>query len=302
MADAVPTAGQLTPGSRRGDVDEAGLVTPEAVVLGLPVASVGSRAAAVLVDVLLQGLALVLLFFAAGTVGAGLGGWIGVSILLLAVFAILYGYPAVLEAFWGGRTLGKALFGLRVVTVEAGPVTFRHAAIRAALATVDLHLTSGGVAVVSALFSRRAQRLGDLAAGTVVIRERSGAGGLEAATFHAPAGAEAYTARLDTSGLDEDDYVAVRSVLVRRSRLDDATLAGLASQVAHRLQGRIAPAPPPGMPPLVFLHCVAASHQARHRARTDRAVGDWVWSAPGDGSAHDTGPTSSHREGAPPRQ
>ena len=275
---STPTPGLLPGGGRGGDVDESGLVTPEAVVLGLPIASVGSRAVGLLVDGLLQGLGMLVLGFAAGAVGTSGLGWVGVSMFLLAVFALLFGYPVAFETFWRGRTPGKALMGLRVVTVEAAPVGLRHAAIRAALGLLDFWASSGGVAVVSALFTRRAQRLGDLAAGTVVIREGRGRRQVAALTFEPPPGAEDYARQLDVSGLDESDYLAVRSVLVRARTLGAAASEPLAVEALRVLTPRIVPAPPPGMPALAVLTCVAAAHQQRHRHRARPDVSTWIWS------------------------
>ena len=272
-----PTRGLLPAGGRGGDVGEAGLVTPEAVVLGLPIASVGSRGLALVLDLLIQGLALVLLAFAASAASVFEGGWLATVVFLLVVFAILFGYPAGFETLWRGRTPGKAALGLRVVTVEAGPVGFRHAAIRAALALVDLWASSGGVAVLSALFTRRAQRLGDLAAGTLVIREGRSREGVTAMRFEPPRGAEDYVARLDVTGLDEADYLAVRSVLVRATSLRSETAGPLADEAVRAVRSRIAPAPPPGMPSSVVLACVAAAYQRRHRGRARTDLTDWIW-------------------------
>lgn len=273
-----PTQGLLAGGGRGGDVAEAGLVTPEAVVLGLPVASVGSRALALVLDLLVQGLALVLLAFAASTAQLFEGGWVATVVLLLVVFAILFGYPAGFETLWRGRTPGKAALGLRVVTVEAGPVEFRHAAIRAALALVDIWASSGGVAVMAALFTRRAQRLGDLAAGTLVIRERRHRRGVAAMRFEPPSGAEEYADRLDVTALREDDYLAVRSVLVRAAGLPPTTAAPLADEAVRAVLPRITPVPPPGMPSWAVCACIAAAYQRRHRGRARGDVAEWIWS------------------------
>lgn len=287
---AAPTApgtgGLLAGGGRGGDVADADLVTPEAVVLGLPLASVGSRGVSLLIDLVIQVTALVLLTFGAAAVELTSGGWVGVVVLLLAVFAILFVYPVSLETFLQGRTVGKLVMGLRVVTVEAGPVGFRHAAIRAALGLVDFWATSGGVGVIAALLTRRAQRLGDLAAGTVVIREGRGRRGVTAMRFTPPPGAEEYAARLDVSALGDDDYQAVRSVLARAASLPPATAEHLAGAAAAKVVPRTAPTPPAGMPPTVVLTCLAAAYQQRHRGRAASAVSDWIWS----------------REGTPPSQ
>lgn len=285
MARARPSApaspdGLLPAGGRGGDVAEAGLVTPEAVVLGLPVASVGSRGLALVLDLLVQATILVLVAFAASTAAVAEGGWVAVVVLLLVVFAVLFVYPAGFETFWQGRTPGKAALGLRVVTVEAGPVGFRHAAVRAALGLVDFWLSSGGVAVLSALFTRRAQRLGDLAAGTLVIREGRGRRRVTALRFEPPPGTEGYAEQLDVSALDEADYLAIRSVLVRARTLAPATARPLADAAVRAVAGRVVPAPPAGMPPLVVLTCLAAAYQRRHRGRARSEVAEWIWSRP----------------------
>lgn len=276
---AVSTTGGPPAGVQPGrgvDVADAGLVTPEAVVLGLPVASVGSRAVGLLVDGLIQVATIVLLAFAAGIVGdAGLG-WLGITVFLLAVFGVLFVYPAAFETLWNGRTPGKAVMGLRVVTVEAAPVGLRHAAIRAAMGLLDFWVSWGGVAVISALLTRRAQRLGDLAAGTVVVREGR-ARGVTALRFDPPTGTEHYARQLDVAALDEADYLAIRSVLVRADRLTPAAVHQLASATLAAVSSRFTPDPPPGLHPAAVLQCLAAAYQQRHRARTRSDVSDWIW-------------------------
>ncbi|MDQ3974174.1 MAG: RDD family protein, partial [Actinomycetota bacterium] len=187
-----------------------GIVTPEAVRLDLETAGLGSRTAAALIDLTIQFSALYALGLAgaliAASVGPGLPGWLGVTLVLLLVFALLFGYPLALETLWRGRTIGKAALGLRVVTVEGAPVRFRHAFARAALGLVDFYATFGAAAVLSVLLSRRNQRLGDLVAGTVVLRERSAQRAPTSVRFAVPPGAESYAATVDPAGLTVDDY------------------------------------------------------------------------------------------------
>lgn len=279
VVNASGAPGALLPGGGRGgDVGEAGLITPEAVVLGLPVASVGSRGLALVIDLLIQGTVLFVLIFAASAAAVLEGGWVAVAVGLLVVFGVLFVYPVAFETFWRGRTPGKAVLGLRVVTVEAAPVGFRHAAIRAALGLIDFYATSGGAAVISALFTRRAQRLGDLAAGTLVIREGRRKRGVTSMRFSPPAGTEGYAQQLDASALDEDDYLAIRSVLVRAQHLPPTTAEPLARAALAALAPRVTPPPPAEMHPLATLTCLAAAYQQRHRGRARGDVADWVWS------------------------
>ncbi|MBW3620456.1 MAG: RDD family protein [Actinobacteria bacterium] len=248
-----------------------GLVTPEAVPLDLPVAHLGSRGVAYLLDALLVGGLLVALFLAALSTTivedtfAGLPGWLGVTLALLLVFAVQLGYPIGFETLWSGRTPGKAALGLRVVTVEGAPVGFRHAAVRAALGLVDFQLTFGVAAVLTALFSRRTQRLGDVVAGTLVLRERTGAGSAVSERFTVPRGLEALGAQLDVTALGPNDYQAVRSMLQRAARLDPDTRRRLAERLADTIAPKVRPAPPDGIPAEAWLHAVAAAYQRRSR-------------------------------------
>ena len=194
----------------------------------------------------------------------------------------MFAYPAAFETLWRGRTPGKALLGLRVVTVEGGPIRFRHAAIRAILGAFDKYLGSGLVGVVAVLLTRRNQRMGDLVAGTIVLRERSGARAPSAVRFTAPPGLEAYVASLDVARLGHEDYGTVRSFLLRAPSLSPAARAHLASQLAGPIAARLSAAPPAGLPAEVFLVCVAAAHQQRNAAPSSTPAFTSVWSEPVD--------------------
>lgn len=261
------------------------LVTPEAVALELEVASVGSRIVAKLIDLAIEGALAFGVALSAAATGAHFGG-VGIGLLYLFGFLLLFGYPAAFETLWRGRTPGKAALGLRVVTVEGAPVRFRHAAIRAVLGLVDFYLTSGAVAVLAVFFSSRSQRLGDLVAGTVVLRERTGLGVPAPVTFRPPPGLEGYTASLDLAGLTAADYGTVRAFLLRVSTLSPAVRLGLSQRLAQSLALRVAPPPPPGLHPEVFLVCIAAAYQLRQARRPPASTG--------------TGTAGAGRPSAPP--
>lgn len=192
--------------------DRGVVVTPDAVALDLDVATIGSRGIAYLLDLgLFLAVALVLsLVQLAFSDGAWLTSGLGVAVGLVLAFAWQFGYPIALETLWRGRTLGKAVMGLRVVTVEGAPVGVRHATIRAATAVFELLATTGLLASISSFASPRGQRLGDLAAGTVVIRERRLAPPPEALRFVPPPGSEAWVATADVSRLGPREYARSR--------------------------------------------------------------------------------------------
>jgi uncharacterized RDD family membrane protein YckC len=242
-----------------GRVSEAGIVTPEAVVLDFQTGGLGSRAVAEVVDLLVQagifGI-LALGFVVLGSTAVGEAG------VYFSLFAVLFVYPITVETLSRGRSVGKLVMGLRVVTIEGAPISFRHALIRGSFALVDFYGTGGAVAVLSVLLTRRNQRLGDLAAGTLVLRIRTGAPAPRAATFSVPPGWEAYAATIDVRALTATEYQAARAFLLRAPTLDAVIRDQIARSIATPLAARLRHTPPPGIPAEQFLLCVAARYQA----------------------------------------
>ena len=152
-------------------LNPAGIVTPEAVVLDFELAGLASPAVAKLLDFLIEG---VTIFALAIIVGIAVPGTVGVIVIVVGLALVIFGYPVLCETTLRGRSPGKMAFGLRVVTVEGAPEAPRHTFIRSTVGIVDFLIPPGGLsAVVSSLLSPRSQRLGDLVAGTMVLRERS---------------------------------------------------------------------------------------------------------------------------------
>jgi uncharacterized RDD family membrane protein YckC len=240
------------------------LVTPEAVPLDVELAGIPTRALAAVLDLLVVGGGFGVV---AAIVSSTLAGTAGIVVLIVTGFLGLFGYPAVAEVLLRGRTVGKLALGLRVVTVEGTPVRFRHTAIRAGLRIVDVLLPPiafVGVAVM--LCSPRRQRAGDVVAGTVVVRERTGAMGGGAMLFPPLPGWERYVAALDTSALTAPQYELVRSYLTRVQTLRPAARTALALELGSGIARAIGHTPPPGMHPEPFLAAVASAHQRRHGA------------------------------------
>src|SRR5690606_3323320 len=88
------------------------------------------------------------------------------------IVGLVLGIPIASETITRGKTIGKLIMGLRTVRDDGGPITFRHAVVRGLVAWLEIYLTQGIVALVTALLTQRNRRLGDLAAGTFVINER----------------------------------------------------------------------------------------------------------------------------------
>jgi uncharacterized RDD family membrane protein YckC len=243
---------------------QQGVVTPEAVLLRFETAGVPSRALAKALDVAI-GTAFVLALFAAVVVVSDRLGETGAAVVALVGSSIaLFLYPAVAEVRYG-RTIGKAAAGLRVVTVEGGPLRARHATIRSALQVVDLLLVPiGVVAVLSALASPTDQRFGDRVAGTLVLRSRTGADDARALAFPPLPGYEAYVAALDVTAVTAEQYEVLRSFLTRVTMLAPDARLHLAERLAGPLSRAMGHAVPAGLHPELFCACVAAAYQRRH--------------------------------------
>jgi uncharacterized RDD family membrane protein YckC len=241
-----------------------GIVTPEAVVLEFELANVGSRVLAQVVDLLVRLVALNVIAVLGGGILAGGGDASAVIFYVIAGFFIIFGYPVLAETMWNGQTFGKRVVGLRVVTIEGAPVRFRHAAIRGLISVVDFALPPVGVcATIAVLVSPRNQRLGDLFAGTIVLREKTGAAFPIPVSFPPLPGYEGYARTLDVGAVTPDQYALIRSFLIRVNVL----LPGARARLAHGLANPVAAAmhhtPPAGVTAEAFLVSVAAAYQLR---------------------------------------
>ncbi len=236
----------------------ARVVTPEAVVLDVQTAGLGSRVFARAIDVAIQGAAIILL-----VTGFSLLGTAGLVVSLIAITVIAFAYPIIWEWLWRGRTPGKAALGLRVVTRQGAPVHFRHAAVRGLIGLGEV-LALPVVGVLSMLASANDQRLGDMAAGTIVIRERAAAHQAWPVVFYPPPGWERYVASLDVSAMSAGEYETVRSFLLRAHEMAPVPRSNLAVRLAGPLADRWHQPVPPGVGPDLWLACVASAYQRHH--------------------------------------
>jgi uncharacterized membrane protein SpoIIM required for sporulation/uncharacterized RDD family membrane protein YckC len=215
--------------------------TPELVVLTYSIAGIGSRALAAIVDLLVVVLAFVVVMLAVFAIGvarglAGMGvsdSW-GIALFILAQFTLLWGYYVLFEGLMDGQTPGKRLLHIRVVREGGYSVTFGVSAVRNLIRVLDmqpafLYL----VGMLSVLFTRRGRRLGDLVAGTIVVREdlRRTEPPRHRAT---PRQSTAPVRALQTQ-LSEDQYAVLSRFVERSATLEPLRRAALAEQLAARL-------------------------------------------------------------------
>ncbi|MBK3581220.1 RDD family protein [Streptomyces sp. MBT65] len=250
------------------------LVTGEAVALELRPARLPSRALAVLLDLIVAiaaytGVTVVLML---STASLDVAAQVAVSIA--AFVLLLVGGPIAVETLSHGRSLGKLAFGLRVVRDDGGPIRFRHALVRGAIGVIEILMTFGVVACIASLVSARGRRLGDVFAGTLVVRERVSAG----PTAFVPPPPPWLTGRfaeLDLSAVPDGLWLAIRQYLTRMQQLDPQVGWAMAQRLAADLVARTGTPAPQGVPPAAYLAAVVQERQARdvRRAFGNGAVG-----------------------------
>jgi uncharacterized RDD family membrane protein YckC len=219
--------------------DRVTIATPEGVELSLTLAGVGSRFVSAIVDLAIQLLLIGALYVV--FVISDLGGY-GAAAYAIFSFVVVFGYDVLFEVLASGRTLGKRWNGLRVVRTGGQPITLFPSLARNLLRLVDFLPVGYLVGIVAVLWTRRNQRLGDLVAGTLVIRERRTRAGEEAPLAATEARARD-AAMLDTSAVTAEELAAVRRFLARRRDIDLDARRELAHTMAERLRPKIGGAP-----------------------------------------------------------
>jgi uncharacterized RDD family membrane protein YckC len=239
------------------------VVTGEAVALDLQRAGAGSRGLAAAIDIAIIYAVQLVLFTVILVLGfADLNIDAIVTVLIVTQIGVVLGYPVLFETLWRGRTPGKAVMGLRVVRDDGGPIRFRHAFVRALIGVVleKPGLTLGLAALVSITLTSRHKRLGDLAAGTIVLQHRV-PGQIDVPITMPPALA-GWAASLDLSGVDDALALRVRQFVSRATQLTPAARSALEGQLTTDLAARVGP-PPPNTPPWAILTAVLAERRRR---------------------------------------
>jgi len=244
------------------------VVTGEGVAVELPVATTMVRAASVLIDVVVSVVLLIGVTLGIGLLVAESSEAVAQAMSLVAVVAVLVGLPATLETLTRGRTLGKLALGLRVVRDDGGPITSRHAITRALVGFVEIWMFAGIPALVASVLSPRSKRLGDMAAGTYVVTQRSRMRLL--APPQMPPPLAAWAASADVAALPPGLTVAVRQFLARAGTLTPASRATLGGELLAEVLRYVAPAPPPGIHGEYVLAAVVAERRRRDTARLAR--------------------------------
>jgi len=250
--------------------EEYTIDTPENVSFRYEIAGIGSRFLGGLIDSAIIGLALLLLNIvlavvleivnvddgvvaALGNGDVTWGGGIALAIYTLLNFVLIWGYYVLFELIWNGQTPGKRRAQLRVVRLNGNPAGFLDVVIRNLVRMVDFLPTAYGLGLTVMFFNRHARRLGDYAAGTIVVKDRQGIA-LEnlddtrrsaQAIYVTPEVQAQWQQRFPAlRRLSATDYDLLRAALVRHDQgmITSDMLHRLAAALAHKL-GALRPDP-----------------------------------------------------------
>ncbi|MBI5935248.1 MAG: RDD family protein [Chloroflexi bacterium] len=222
--------------------------TPENVSFGYDVAGIGSRFLAALVDTILMLLLQVIIF---GTIFLVIGGsdilsssapaWV-IGALSFIAFVFFWGYYIFFEILWNGQSPGKRMVGLRVIRVDGTPVTAAEVVIRNLVRLIDFLPSAYGVGVIAMFVNDKSRRLGDLAAGTVVVHDRS-VQSLDELAAARPLAPSTLTATVPVptgfplERMKGREVEILEEYMSRRARLSNRD--ALASQILHSLATRL---------------------------------------------------------------
>lgn len=263
--------------------DQLTIETPEQVAIRFPIAGIGSRFLAVLADSVIQLIGFAILFGLLVLVASfapkgstpvphsNENGWVIAGIIIF-FFLIYWGYFTLFEAFWNGQTPGKKMCHLRVIRDSGRQITLFESMTRNLLRAADELPGCYAVGVIAMLCNRQNKRLGDLAAGTLVVHEQtveaplwSGTGSrtITAQVFAAPM-VEPPAAPLPVdipadavARLSADDLNVIDHFFARAIDIDIERRAQLAERLAQQMTAKMGVEMPSGNSPERLLESIA---------------------------------------------
>jgi uncharacterized membrane protein SpoIIM required for sporulation/uncharacterized RDD family membrane protein YckC len=251
--------------------------TPELVVVSYTLAGVGSRIAAGLIDLLVCAALLLGVIMLAVFVGSPVSpeeigrsnastAWAS-AVVVFMQFAILWGYYLLCEGLFDGQTLGKRILGLRAVRDGGYSVGFAASAVRNLMRIIDLQpLFTYLVGIAGIAISKSGKRLGDVVAGTIVVREAM----VKQPISRAESIAETEPAPA-TALLSDAEYQLLDRWAARRGDLDSDRRAALTRQVGARLRNVIGDVEPRELSGTLS-RVLASERRARQRGVASRGA------------------------------
>ncbi len=218
--------------------------TPERSAFTYEVAGLGSRTLAYLADVFVQGVAALLLMVVATLMNVMIDVFssLAIIIMLVGIFLIFWGYPTLFETFWRGQTPGKWLLGIRVIREGGATAGFLELAIRNLLRIIDMLPAAYVVGIITIFLTPRHQRVGDLLAGTLVVRAEKGTRTVELSALLEVHNSKSASSS-DRLGISPAQAEAIATFAKRYNQLLPKARADLAQRLAAPVRQQLAARP-----------------------------------------------------------
>lgn len=248
------------------------LSTPESVELDFTLAGIGNRALALMIDYLIWGTILFLVFFTFIVLSSQLSSdfidliapWV-FALTLLGIFFIYVGYFVIFETLWQGQTPGKRFTKIRVIQDNGKPIGIQQATLRGLLRPIDDTFSLGAIFII---FGSKEKRIGDFVAGTIVVQEERRAKNADQFAISDQAQAVANELLEDTniSALLPDDFAVVKEYLKRRKVMEANAKLELSRKLGLQLKELITlEQMPMGVDSDLFLEAVYLAYQQQTR-------------------------------------
>jgi uncharacterized RDD family membrane protein YckC len=251
-------------------IEKLTIETPEQIELEFPVAGLGSRGLALLIDTLIQGMVVAAVLILVELISPDLSHywvtaekWV-MAAAIFSTFCLYWGYFALFEMFWNGQTPGKRQAHIRVITASGRPITVFEAIARNFMRVIDSQLAYVVGAVVIAV-DRKNRRLGDLVASTVVVHEIQEEGD---SYWYAqqPTGATLPPIEAIAS-LTAQEFQLIETFLNRRLDIPNLQRMQTAKDIAERFGARLNVAPEDRLSPETFLEELSRRYRDNARFR-----------------------------------
>jgi len=223
--------------------ERVAIATPEGITIELVLAGLGSRFLACMLDTLIQVLAIIALSLTVIVPTGGDPSGVGIAIVSIGTFLMFFGYDIAFETLNHGRTPGKMAAGIRVIDLGGNPIGFVQSSVRNLLRIADFLPVFYMVGSVSIIVTGRDQRLGDLAAGTVVMREKFTG---DKSTRHMIAPVTVPVAQVtawDVSAIDPEELRLIRHFLERRLAMPWPVRTYFGVEIVQRIWPKVVGAP-----------------------------------------------------------
>ncbi len=221
-------------------IEKLTIDTPEQISLEYPLAGLGSRFFALLVDTLIQGVVVFFVFLVMVLLMPGIdvlspegAKWV-LALWIFVGFLLYWGYFALFETIWKGQTPGKRMLGLRVIKENGGSIGASEAMSRNLLRAID-SLGGSAVGILTVFLNKQNKRLGDFVAGTVVVHEQA----TQAAQPYWNTRESGNDGLYTVQDMRPEEVEVLESFLARRIELDPQTRWRIGHEMALRMATRL---------------------------------------------------------------